>query len=1213
MAHFARRALDQLIVLRDGESRSVALMFAYSFLAMTSYNILRPITRSRFISSFGAHNLPWIVLAAGLLIGVLMHQYAHLIRRLPRRAVVPVTLAGIVVLQLAFWALLQTGSEAASAGLYLFGQILGILLISQFWTLANDIYDARQAKRVFGFIGSGASLGGALGAGLTALLVERIGSVNLLLVSAATLTCCTGIVVLILRRHEVSAQSLVEEERGVGGAEALRMLTRSAHLRVIALVIGLAAGGAAIIEQQLNMVAEATGASEDGITAFLANITMYLSLAGFVVQIGLTSRIHRSLGLAVALLLLPLSLGSSAAVVLLTGAVWAPQIARVIDATLRYTVDKTTREILFLPLPADIKYRAKPFIDVTMDRFAKGLMAIVLLVLVQPWGLDLDWRELSYASLALTAIWVGGTLVARREYLASFRRSIGARMLAPDAIRADVADAATIETLVEELSNPDEPAVLYAITMLEALDKRNLITPLLLQHQSPQVRQRALMALASTRSRIARKWTPAIERMTQDADVDVRAAALRALAVLTHEDASALMRRHLDDSEPRVAVAAATALANSGDPADAEAAEAALRRLMGDLRDHAVAGRVECAAALAHIHNPQFRSLLVPLLYEHDTRVVREAIRSARVMGATDGLFLPGLMTLLGHRALKADARDTLVGYGETIVSALDHALRDRREHIWLRRHIPKTLALIPTQASMDALVAALGEPDGFLRYKAIAAIERLVRHHPGIVFPRATVEKLLADETSRYCNSLTLHDNLQRHDPGARESLLGRALTDKMARALDRIYRLLGLLYQVDDIAAARSAIEHGDARRRARAIEYLDNLLAGHVRRRVVPLLEDTPVAEKVRHANALLKSRPRELDDTLAQLVHDDDAVVAASAIHFAARGGRWAVADDLEYVVAHRQTLAAAVVEAAEWALRQRPQPHSAGEAGEALPAVELVDRVRAVPLFEFVSVDELFRIAAVGEEVRHPAGRESFRAGAPASYVEFLLEGSVADDTTVTAAPAVLGLYEVLEGAPAASTIRASGPLVCLRIAAADLLTVLSDNVQLAQGLFRMLLAPTGNHRALLRPADIARDGPVVDAAMVLAHHPLFERASAPQLLALTSATVEVPLAEGASLFRAGDMPAVYVVMSGEVALECAQGAPVAVRPGTVLGVAETLAGLGAGTGATVTKAGHALRLDRDRLFDMLGDDVDLMQVLFSGVLRSRVAQTAELP
>ena len=58
--------------------------------------------------------------------------------------------------------------------------------------------------------------------------------------------------------------------------------------------------------------------------------------------------------------------------------------------------------MLFLPLPADLKYRAKPFVDVTVDRFAKALGALLLLVLIKPWGLDLDWQQLSYASLVVT-------------------------------------------------------------------------------------------------------------------------------------------------------------------------------------------------------------------------------------------------------------------------------------------------------------------------------------------------------------------------------------------------------------------------------------------------------------------------------------------------------------------------------------------------------------------------------------------------------------------------------------------------------------------------------------------------------------------------------------------------------------------------------------------------------------------------------------------
>ena len=73
------RLLAPLVDLREGESTTAALMFAYSFLAMTAYNIVKPVTRSKFISDLGADNLPWVQLGAGLLIGVIMHGYARAI------------------------------------------------------------------------------------------------------------------------------------------------------------------------------------------------------------------------------------------------------------------------------------------------------------------------------------------------------------------------------------------------------------------------------------------------------------------------------------------------------------------------------------------------------------------------------------------------------------------------------------------------------------------------------------------------------------------------------------------------------------------------------------------------------------------------------------------------------------------------------------------------------------------------------------------------------------------------------------------------------------------------------------------------------------------------------------------------------------------------------------------------------------------------------
>ena len=106
----------------------------------------------------------------------------------------------------------------------------------------------------------------------------------------------------------------------------------------------------------------------------------------------------------------------------------------------------------------------------TVDRFAKGLAALLALVLIKPWGLGLNWQQISYASLAVMALWVVTAVRARREYLASFRRSIERREVEASAARPDLADPATVEALVEELAHPDEQRVLYAIDLLEALE-----------------------------------------------------------------------------------------------------------------------------------------------------------------------------------------------------------------------------------------------------------------------------------------------------------------------------------------------------------------------------------------------------------------------------------------------------------------------------------------------------------------------------------------------------------------------------------------------------------------------------------------------------------------------------------------------------------------------------------------------------------------------
>ena len=138
-------------------------------------------------------NIPYAIFGAGLFIGVLMLGYTRFYSALPKRWALPITQACMALVMLAFWTLFRTRptwADWVSVGFFVWGNLLGVLVISQFWTLANGIYDPRQAKRLFGFIGGGVMLGGMTGSGLTSFIIESVGANTLLLWSALTLIAC---------------------------------------------------------------------------------------------------------------------------------------------------------------------------------------------------------------------------------------------------------------------------------------------------------------------------------------------------------------------------------------------------------------------------------------------------------------------------------------------------------------------------------------------------------------------------------------------------------------------------------------------------------------------------------------------------------------------------------------------------------------------------------------------------------------------------------------------------------------------------------------------------------------------------------------------------------------------------------------------------------------------------------------------------------------
>ncbi len=453
-------------------------------------------------------------------------------------------------------------------------------------------------------------------------------------------------------------------------------------------------------------------------------------------------------------------------------------------------------------------------------------------------------------------------------------------------------------------------------------------------------------------------------------------------------------------------------------------------------------------------------------------------------MGAADGLFLPGLMSLLGHRALKADARDTLVGYGET-----------DRQRARSRAAGPPRAHLAAPPHSQDAGADPDAGVDGRARRRArrarrLPALQGDCRDRAagagpsGIAFPRAAVEKLLAGR------DLAL---LQQPDP-ARQPAAARPRRPGVA-AGPRPHRQDGAGPR-PHLPLARSALP--DRRRRGGALRHRARRRAAarpgdRVPRQPARRPRQAPRAAAARRHAAGRQGAPRQRAAQEPPARARRHAGPARSRRRRrrgglgdplrrpGAAGGRWRTTSSTSSPIADAATPPSSKPRTGRCGSGRSPiRPATPGRRSRPWSWWTACAPSRSSSSCRWTSCSGS-RPSAKRSGTR--AGRELFRAGAPASYVEFLLEGAVADDDRRHRRRRPSSASTRCSRARrAASTIRASGPLVCLRIAAADLLTVLSDNVQLAQGLFRMLLAPAGNRRAPLRPADIDRDGPVADAA-----------------------------------------------------------------------------------------------------------------------------------
>ena len=230
-------------------------------------------------------------------------------------------------------------------------------------------------------------------------------------------------------------------------------------------------------------------------------------------------------------------------------------------------------------------------------------------------------------------------------------------------------------------------------------------------------------------------------------------------------------------------------------------------------------------------------------------------------------------------------AREALMEYGEAAVETLGKTLRDPEANRDVRRNIPRTLSKIRSQEAMDTLLSGLELEDGSIRYKIVLALEEMAHHFPDLQMDAKIIEKAVISEARRYYRRfVTLYalfgDGKELPIEGA--WLLRQSLIDNMEREKERAIKLLSLIYSSDDIRRASTALQAEDPAKRAHAIEFLDNLLTGSIKRHVFPLFDDAPGARLFRKFLGLMGLKTFDRENALRELLEQEDDWLRAAAV-------------------------------------------------------------------------------------------------------------------------------------------------------------------------------------------------------------------------------------------------------------------------------------------------------------------------------------------
>ena len=429
-----KRSLAFLIALilkpvqvEASEVRAVLWSFSYFFALLCSYYIIRPLRDEMGILG-GVENLQWLFSGTLLAMLAAIPLFGWVSSRYPRRQFLPYTYSFFILMLLLFYVLMQQQTSPLIArAFFIWTSVFNLFVVSVFWSFMTDLYSNAQARRLFGFIAAGGSIGAIAGPAITAILVQSLGNHNLLLVSALFMSWSLVCIYRLSSWSNTAIQSdpahpSAAPEQPIYGSvwSGITLVMRSPYLLGIVLLMILFTTLATFLYlMQAQIIRDAFVDSAQR-TAVFASIDLVVNALTLLLQLFVTSRLIQRFGLPVVLAIIPLLLAAGFLLLGISPLLSILLLVQIIRRAGNYALMRPAREMLYVVLSREEKYRAKNVIDTIVYRFGDAVSAWVYTAM-RSLVLGLSGIALIAVPLALFWAWIAFGLGRKQETLAQLQ------------------------------------------------------------------------------------------------------------------------------------------------------------------------------------------------------------------------------------------------------------------------------------------------------------------------------------------------------------------------------------------------------------------------------------------------------------------------------------------------------------------------------------------------------------------------------------------------------------------------------------------------------------------------------------------------------------------------------------------------------------------------------------------------------------------------